>query len=58
MAVVYHQTFLLLATLTKTIRWLWYVPSNLLPTSRIKTATGPAMGVKAVCLLLILIEGF
>jgi len=57
-AVIYHQTFLLLAALTKTIRWLWYVSSDFLSTPRIKAAAGPAMGVKTICLLLILMEGF
>jgi len=52
-AVIYHQTFLLLAALTKTIRWLWYVSSNLLPTPRIEVVTSLAMGVKTICLLFV-----
>jgi hypothetical protein len=58
MAVIYHQAFLLPAALTKTIRWFWYVSSDLLSTPRIKAATGPAMRVKTICLLLILMKGF
>jgi hypothetical protein len=58
MAVIYDQTFLLLAALTTTIRWFWYGASNLLSTPRIKAATSPAMGVKTICLLFILMKGF
>jgi hypothetical protein len=58
MAVIYYQAFLLPAALTKTIRWFWYVSSDFLSTPRIKAATGPAMGVKTICLLLIFMEGF
>jgi hypothetical protein len=53
MAVIYYQTFLLLAALAKTIRWLWYVSSDLLSTPRIQVVTGLAMGVKTICLLFV-----
>jgi hypothetical protein len=53
MAVIYHQTFLLLAALTKTIRWFWYISSYLFSTPRVEVVTGLAMGVKTICLLLV-----
>jgi len=53
MAVIYHQAFLLPAALTKTIRWFWYVSSDLLSTPCIEVVTGLAMGVKTICLLLV-----
>jgi hypothetical protein len=52
-AVIYYQTFLLLAALAKTIRWLWYVSSDLLSTPRIQVVTDLAMRVKTICLLFV-----